>query len=213
MLQRRAISRRLNPSLPATQLVGADLMNPLGGDIFPVAPAITDIDVVGVTTELPPLPEVIQPADMGPKGCVDFAIAAPVDSVDAAPGMAPAPDHAAPTLTPAEEITATLPAMADDVESKVQVATEIITAAPTIVAIAHADTVTTDAIPATPKKTKKPRRKPENEGLGDSAGKTRKPRRKSAMESGTSGKLDLTLSEGRSPGYDLGGTSGAHSPP
>jgi hypothetical protein len=115
------------------------------------------------------------------------------------------------TLVPAEDI---IPALTAYTEFEVQL-TETITAAPVIVAAAPADagTVSAGAPPSTPRKTKRPHKKRENEGLGDGAVKTKRPRRKSAKESGASGAADLAASDERLPGYDLGVTSGAHSPP
>ena len=218
MFQRRA-TRHLHSgsSFPATQHIDADFMT--DDEIIPVAPAIADINVVGVAHDMPSRQDCTRPADIGPKGFVDSAIAAPVESVAAVPGMAPACADAAsievaPTLTPVEETTTTLPTMTADADSEVQV-TETITAAPSISAAAPADagTVPTGAPPSTLRKGKNPSRKTENVGLGSDAGKTKRPRRKSAKESGASGAADLAASDERLPGYDLGVTSGAHSPP
>jgi hypothetical protein len=171
----------------------------LDDDSFTVAPAITSIDVVDVVSDLQSLPEATQPADMGPNGFVDSAEAASVEFVDAVPGMTPvcadaASIEVAPTLVLMEKIAATPSAtITATAEPNVQVVTEIITAAPAIGPTA--DTVTTGALPTTPKKVKNPRRKPENEGLG-SAGKVKKARKKSVKGVGASGTPDLTASDG-----------------
>jgi len=199
MLQRRAMRpRHLNSSFQAAQHIVAASMESLADEFIPVAPAIADIDVVDVVSDLPSLPEATQPADMGPNGFVDSAEAASVESVDAVPGMTPvcadaASIEVAPMVlmekiaaTPSATITATA-------EPNVQVVTEIITAAPAIGPTA--DTVTSGALPTTPKKVKNPRRKPENEGLGGGAVKAKKPRSKSGKKSSISGTADLTASD------------------
>jgi hypothetical protein len=215
MFQHRA--NRHRSSFPATQLVGADLMNPLG-DIFPVAPAIADIDVVDVEPDLPLLPEDIQPPDMLPTVEVASAEATPEESVDAVPDMAPAGAASIePTLMPVEETPATHPATnAATAEPKVQVVPEVretTTSGPAMVAARVPGITSTDAPPTKPKKVKKRGEKQEKEGLGGGAGKAKRPRRKSAKAKGTSDMPDLTASDERLPGYGLEAPSGAHSPP
>jgi hypothetical protein len=139
---------------------------------------------------------------------VATAEAISVESIVSVPDMAPADFQAAPLLALAGETIVTLPAMTADVEPKVGGAA-IIAAAPTIVTIAPADSVTTGALPATPKTVKKPQKKREHAGLGSVAGKPTRTRRKSVKHSGAGGAADLT--EGRLPGYGLDDISGAYS--
>jgi hypothetical protein len=139
-----------------------------------------------------------------------------VKSVDAAPDMIPAiadvpAGEAAVMLTPAEEI---IPAIvAATTGSKIQVEPDIITSVPGIVAVAVTDIAPTDVLPHAPTKAKKPRRKRENQALGGGAEKTTRPRKKSIKGLKASGMADHTASDERLPRHDLGGTSGAHSPP
>jgi hypothetical protein len=181
MLQRRR--RPLNSSLPATQHIDADFM--MDDDTFPVAPAFDSIDVVGVAPE-PSQSETTQPADIAPTVvAVALADAVSVDFIHAVPGMTPlfadaAPNESALALTPVEDIAAMLSATNAAIEPEVQLVPEIITVAPVIVAIAPAETMPADAVPAKEKKAKKWGKKTENVGLGGGAVKAKNPRSKSA---------------------------------
>jgi hypothetical protein len=198
-------------------LFDADSMRPLADEVFAVAPAIADINVVAVEPDLPHLPEVIQPADIEPTGSVNSVKAAPVASVDAAqdkaPTMAEVPaSEAAVTLSFVEEIAATLPATnAATAEPELHAVVGIITTVPPTIAITPADTVAAGAPLSTPTKVGKRGRKPQNEVLGDGAEKPKKSRRKWAKKSGASEMPDLTNGEGL-PLYDSGEMSGTHSP-
>jgi hypothetical protein len=218
MFQRHAMRHRRS-SLPATQHVVIDLVESPGDDSFPVAPAITSIDVVDVVSDLPNLPETAQTADMGPKGFVDSAMVATVESVCAAPDRVPTMTdipaaEVAPTLASAEMITAMPTATnAATAEPKVQAVKEIMTVVPAIIAIVPAETMPADAVPAKEKKGKKWGKKTENVGLGGGAGKTKKPRRNSAKAKIRSGTPQQGEGQSRLPIYGLDDGSYAHSPP
>jgi hypothetical protein len=219
MFQRRA-PRRRRISVPSTRLTKADFLQPQDDEVFPVTHAIAYIDVVGVEPDLPP--EAIRPADIVPQANVDSPEVARMESVNAAPGMAPMANVPAAEAVPADEIVAPLPAIAANAVPVVSPASEIVVAVPAMLAVEDAlgtvapppiDVAPTSAhaIPSTLRKAKKRGRKRENVGLGGGAGMVRKQRRKSAKKSSASGTAEVI--GGRLPGYGRDGTSGAHSPP